>query len=96
MIATKNKILEMCGYATYDGFVKKTFIRNNSNFERFSFNIIFFKLTNRFSEWLALHTNEIGLKFYNEKSMSEPPLWMDTWSNVKIEKEGFSINPLGQ
>ena len=56
----------------------------------------FIKLTNRFSEWLALHTNEIGLKFYNEKSMSEPPLWVDTWSNVKIEKEGFSINPQGQ
>jgi len=56
----------------------------------------FLKLTNRFSEWLALNTNEIGLKFYNEKSMSEPPLWVDTWSNVKIEKEGFSINPQGQ
>ena len=56
----------------------------------------FLKLTNRFSEWLALNTNEIGLKFYNEKSMSEPPLWADTWSNVKIEKEGFSINIQGQ
>ena len=34
MIATKNETLEMCGYATYDGFVKQIFIRNNSNFER--------------------------------------------------------------
>ena len=56
----------------------------------------FLKFTIRFSEWLALNTNKIGLKFYNEKSMSEPPLWVDTWSNVKIEKEGFSINPQGQ
>jgi len=56
----------------------------------------FLKLKNRFSDWLALNTNEIGLKFYNEKSMSEPPLWVDDWSNVKIEKEGFGFNPQGQ
>lgn len=35
-IGTENESFEMCGYATYDSFIKTTFIRNNTNFERYS------------------------------------------------------------
>ena len=35
-IATKNETFEMCGYANYERFTKTIFIRNNSNFERYS------------------------------------------------------------
>ena len=49
-----------------------------------------------FSDWLALNSNKIDLKFYNEKSTTEPPLWIDQWSKTKIENEGFSTNSYGE
>ena len=48
------------------------------------------------SDWLALNTNEIGLRFNNAKSESDPPKYIDYWSKGKIEKEGYHLDPRGQ
>ena len=48
------------------------------------------------SDWLALNTNEIGLRFNNAKSMSDPPMFINYWSKTKIEKEGYNLDPRGQ